>query len=289
MIWNFGSINIDHVYTLDVMPKPGETLAALDYARHLGGKGVNQSIAIERAGGNVTHVGAVGPDGDWALSQMENLAHDCIAQVESPTGNAVIYVDSAGENQIVILGGANQAIPSEQRQKVFQNAKEGDWVLFQNEVNDGPSIAREAKAAGLKIAYSAAPFDADVALPLLEQIDFLAVNETEAADLAKAAGRDVQDLGVPQLLMTKGADGAEFYAYGTVYSQAAFRVTPVDSTGAGDTFLGAFLARLTAGEDAQSALRFAAAASAIQVTRQGAANAIPTFTETMEFLETQDG
>ena len=291
MIWNFGSINIDHVYTLNALPQPGETLAAQSYARHLGGKGVNQSVAIAKSGGKVAHVGAVGPDGDWALDQMATLGLDLdhVSRVEAPTGNAVIYVDAAAENQIVILGGANQAISAEQIETVMSAASEGDWVLFQNEVNNGPAIAAAAKKAGLKLAYSAAPFDADVALPLLPQLDLLAVNESEAAALAEAAGTPVADLGIPKLLMTKGAEGAEYFENGDVVKQSSFKVDPVDTTGAGDTFLGAFMARLSKGEDAQNALRFASAASALQVTRAGAATAIPSESEVIEFLEAQDG
>ncbi|MEM7241015.1 MAG: PfkB family carbohydrate kinase [Pseudomonadota bacterium] len=291
MIWNFGSINIDHVYTLTNLPQPGETLAATDYARHLGGKGVNQSVAISKSGGDVTHVGAVGPDGDWARDQMTalGLGLDHVADVHEPTGNAVIYVDAAAENQIVILGGANQAISETQIEAVMAEADAGDWVLFQNEVNDGRAIAAAAKAAGLKIAYSAAPFDADIALPLLPYLDLLAVNEGEASALATAAGRAVEDLDVPHLLMTKGAEGAVYFDQGTTTEQNAFKVSPVDTTGAGDMFLGAFMARLSKGTDARAALRFAAAASAIQVTRAGAATAIPTEAEVMTLLDAQDG
>jgi len=291
MIWNFGSINIDHVYTLNTLPQPGETLAADGYTRHLGGKGLNQSVAIAKSGGDVAHVGAVGPDGNWALDQMSrmglNLGH--VARIDVATGNAVIYVDAAAENQIVILGGANQEISTAQIDAVTAAASPGDWILFQNEVNDGLKIAQAAKAAGLKLAYSAAPFDADVAVQLLPLLDLLAVNELEAAALAKATGRAIKDLPVPQLLMTKGAKGAVYFDRGTAIEQTAFVVDPVDTTGAGDTFLGAFMARLVKGKTPDIALRYAAAASALQVTRQGAATAIPSEAEVLEFLETKNG
>ena len=291
MIWNFGSINIDHVYGLQSLPQPGETLSAQSYNKFLGGKGLNQSVAIAQSGGQVCHIGAVGKDGDWATDQMEGfgVSTDHVAVVSVATGNAVIYVDSDAENQIVILGGANQELSDAQIDAAIADTSNGDIILFQNEINGGEKIAKAAKNAGLMLAYSAAPFEESAVLPLLPDLDFLAVNETEAAALSNATGKDVTELGIPKLLVTKGAQGSAFYEGGNAHSQAAFKVDPTDTTGAGDTFLGAFLARLDLGEDAQTALRFAAAASALQVTKQGAAQAIPSETQVHEFLKAQNG
>ena len=288
MILNFGSINIDHVYRVARMPAPGETLPVQSYERFLGGKGANQSIAIAKSGGTVRHIGAVGADGDWALAKLNaaGVTPGLVARVDAPTGHAVICVDDQGENQILICGGANHALTQPQVIGALDGiAGLGHWVLLQNETNLTTEIVRQAKARGFRVAYSAAPFVAAQTLPLLENIDLLAVNALEAEALATALNVGLDDLPVPSLLMTRGKDGALFRAEGETLEQPAFQVDPVDTTGAGDTFLGAFLAHLTTGNDPADALRFASAASALQITRPGAADAIAAVSEVERFLE----
>lgn len=288
MIINFGSINADLVYQVDHMPQPGETLMALGHAKHLGGKGLNQSVAIVRAGGDLRHVGCVGAGDDWISGQIaqNNLAADHIAQVSEPTGHAIIYVDRHGENEIVILSGANQALTTEMVETALGGLNGPDhWVLFQNETNLTADIARYAKERGFRICYSAAPFSPELAVSLLPLTDLLVVNEAEAAELAAANGSTVADIAVPMLLVTLGAKGAYLRRKDGVMQQAAFLVQAVDTTGAGDTFLGAFLARFTENNDARQALAFAAAASALQVTRHGAATAIPHKQDVINFMK----
>ncbi|MCR9256008.1 MAG: ribokinase [Alphaproteobacteria bacterium] len=295
MIINVGSINIDHVYRVPQMPAPGETLAATAYERFLGGKGVNQSIAIARADGSVRHVGAVGPDGDWALGEIDRFGVDTgdILRVEAPTGHAVIYVDAAGENQIVILGGANQAVDLDLFADLLAQAVAAAaapvWVLLQNETNGVTDIVGHAKRAGCKVAYSAAPFLPERIIEVMDRIDLLAVNEIEAKALADSLGLDVSSLPIPEVLITRGADGAAFHSGGAIHEQPAFAVRAVDTTGAGDTFLGSFLAHHSNGAAPADSLRYAAAASALQVTRPGAAEAIPTRAEVIAFLNEREG
>ena len=287
MIINFGSLNVDYVYRVEHMPVPGETLAVKSFQKFLGGKGANQSIAIARSGGVVRHIGAIGPDGDWARQALQAASVDPghLAEVEDATGHAVITVDDAGENMILICGGANQCLATDQIVRELDDVPGKDnWVLLQNETNLTGEIVAEAKARGFKIAYSAAPFVAGDALPLLEEIDLIAVNQVEAQALADAGGREAIEKGGVAMLVTKGADGAVYHTSGKVFGQVAFEVKPVDTTGAGDTFLGAFLARYTLSSDIKEALRYAAAASAIQVTRPGAAAAIPDEQEVLAFL-----
>ena len=290
MIFNFGSINIDHVYRVPHLPEPGETLTASSRETHLGGKGINQSIAISRAGGNVIHIGAVGPDGDWALQAVRDLdvGTDAISKVDAPTGHAVIYVDDDAENEIVILAGANACLTENQIRETMEHASSDDWVLVQNETNLVPQVVAAAKHAGCKVAYSAAPFVADVAISLLEKIDLLVVNEGEANALSDALGVEVHRIPVSEVLITKGSKGASFKHSQGILEQDAFKVMPVDTTGAGDTFLGSFLARLDLGNEACEALEYAAAASALQVTQVGAATAIPDQAGVLEFLKSQE-
>lgn len=288
MIFNFGSINVDHVYRVAEMPSPGETLTAGSYQKLLGGKGINQSIAIARAGQAPVHIGAVGSDDNWTMEQVKNFGIDTahIAQSAHPTGHAVIYVDDAGENQIVILGGANQDLKPAQIEKAFKTCDGGDhWALVQNETNLLADIVDQAKAAGFRIAYSAAPFVAHSVAELIGKIDLLAVNEVEAAATAGLLGVAVSQIAVPEILITRGSKGAEFHSHGEVHHHPAFQVDSVDTTGAGDTFLGSFLAGHCQNVEIAQSLRYASAASALQVTRPGAAIAIPAREEVETFLK----
>lgn len=263
LVW--GSINIDHVYAVPHLPRPGETLAAQGHTRGLGGKGANQALAAAAAGARVAMIGAVGADGAWAVERLAAGGVDvgAVAVVPGATGHAVIAVDAAGENLILIHGGANRALDLAQ----FTTGGPGDWLLAQAETNGTPQAMAAARARGMSVAYAAAPFDAAEVAAVLPLVDLLAVNEGEAAALGPVA--------VPQLLVTLGAAGARYRGPGGGVEMPAFAVTPVDTTGAGDTFLGYFLAGLDAGQAPGAALRRAAAAAALQVTRPGAAEAIP--------------
>lgn len=288
MILNFGSINLDLVYRVPALPAPGETLASTSYEKYLGGKGVNQSIAAHRCGAEVRHVGCLGPDGDWLREQIAEfgLTLEGIKTVEEHTGHAVILVDDSAENQIVLYGGSNRAFTQDQIEAALKRADpKTDWVICQNETNLVHDLAQSARQKNFRTAYSAAPFEADHAIPMLDHIDLLAVNEVEAAALQDALGKDPRDIGLRYLLVTKGAEGADLHTHHETIHQPAFNVTPQDTTGAGDTFLGAFMAEFTLSNSPAKALRFAAAASAIQVTRAGAAPAIPMRDEVLNFLK----
>ncbi len=289
MILNFGSINIDNVYRVSHLVKAGETISAKSFDRFLGGKGVNQSIAIYRANGDVKHVGHIGDDG-WISDQLKSTGIDLefVAQTDHPTGHAIISVDDAGENEIVIFSGANLAFSLLACQEILERFAQGSpWIVLQNEINLSADLAEMAKGLGYKICYSAAPFDANQVRDILPFVDLLALNETEFADLQNALGKGPSELGVDMVLVTLGARGAKLHVGDNEITQDSFHVTPVDTTGAGDTFLGSFIARLDAGDDAATSLRYASAASAIQVTRMGAAPAIPHQTDVLKFLESQ--
>lgn len=288
MIINFGSINIDHVYRVPHMPAPGETLLATSYNKFLGGKGVNQSIAAAKAGGQVLHVGAVGNDGEWALQQIKVLGADTnqIEQLDCATGHAIIYVDDGGENQIVIASGANTRFTEAMIDTALDGADpEYDWVLLQNETNLADYIVANANERGFKIAYAAAPFVADTTLKLLDKITLLAVNEGEASALVKALGVNSDGIPVPELLVTLGDKGAKFISETVDIQQRAYAVEVVDTTGAGDTFLGSFLAHYTNDRDAKAAISYASAASALQIMQEGAATAIPENDVVIKFME----
>lgn len=290
IIYNLGSINIDQVYTVPHFPQAGETLATRSYMRMLGGKGANQSIALAKAGAQIMHIGAINAADEWLTTEMQSYGVDCgaVQHSEAATGHAIVTVNAAGENQILLHAGANAAIDIEAAIALLAQASNEDWVLLQNETNGAAAFVAAAKARGVKIAYSAAPFDADIALALLPDLDLLVVNEGEAAALAAATNTAPDKLGVPHLVITKGVEGATYFGGTSVITQQGYKVDAIDTTGAGDCFYGYFLAAMIAQHSIEHALRQAAAASALQVTKAGAAEAIPSKADVLEFIETQE-
>ncbi len=282
-IWNLGSINIDMVYVLPHMPEPGETLAAHSLDQGLGGKGANMSVAAARAGAQARHIGAVGPEGKWARDRLTEygVGTRYIEQIETPTGHAIIAVDPAGENQIILFPGANRALTEAQVGQALSMASAGDILLMQNETNMQVEAARIARQLGLRVAYAAAPFDAAAVQAVLAELDLLFLNEVEATQLEQATGKRPQDLGVNDVIVTLGAKGARHYdgRSGAVSDIAALKVVPVDTTGAGDTFTGYVLAGLDRGMPMAQAMRLASRAGALMVTRHGAADVIPDLKE----------
>lgn len=288
-IFNLGSINADHFYRLAHLPAPGETLAALDHSRGLGGKGANQSVAAARAGAAVRHIGAVGADGGWMVAKLRDAGVDCarVAELPGASGRAIINVDAAGENAIVIYPGANREIPLAEVTEALRDAQEDDWFLLQNETSLQVEAARIAQEQGLSVAYSAAPFDAATVMAVLPYLTLLIVNEVEAAQLCSALGVTLADLPVPHVVVTLGARGAQWHdpRAGEEHFVPAFAVKAIDTTAAGDTFAGYLVAGLAEGLPAVGAMRLAAAASALKVTRAGTAEVIPARDEVNAFLK----
>ena len=287
-VFNLGSINLDLFYSVPHFPAPGETLTTLDHQRTLGGKGANQSIALAKAGARTIHIGAINPADAWLTAQMQDDGVD-IAHIQSSdlaTGHAIVAVNREAENQILLCPGANRAIDMAAACAVLDQAETGDWALLQNETNGGDDFVAAAKARGLKLAFSAAPFEADIVARLLPVTDLLVVNEGEAAALSDMLGRPAKEFGLAHLVITRGGDGANYFGEAGTLHQPALPVDPVDTTGAGDCFFGFFLAALANGQPVSMALAEASAAAAIQVTRSGAAIAIPTRDEVTAILAT---
>lgn len=289
-VWTLGSINIDHVHHVDRLPRPGETLAAESYSRGLGGKGANQSVAAARAGVRVHHIGAVGADGLWARAELAAYDVDVthVAELDAPTGHAMICVDPAGENAIVIHAGANAMLDEAAVEAALGAAEAGDTLLLQNETSGQLAAARRAHAAGMRVIYSAAPFEAAAVEAVLPHVTTLVLNAVEAEMLGTALARPLEALPVGAVVVTRGSQGAQWIAAGADQIVApAFRVAPVDTTGAGDCFAGTLAAMLDAGMAPREAMRMAAAAAAIQVTRPGTAAANPDRAEVIAFLAAQ--
>lgn len=278
-IWNLGSINADMIYDMPHLPQAGETLAARGMARFLGGKGANMSVAAARAAAHVRHIGAVGPDGRWAVERLLEYGVDTrfIREIDAATGHAIVAVDPLGENQIIIFPGANRAIPPELVAEALGTAQSGDMLLMQNETSLQREAAELGAARGLRVCYAAAPFDAEAVKAVLPFLDFLILNEVEAAQLQAATGLSPAALPVRDVIVTLGAKGCRWFDTQNAREKAfaAVPVAPVDTTGAGDTFTGYVLAALDRGQPMEQAISLATRAAAIMVTRHGTADVIP--------------
>ncbi len=287
-IFNLGSINADMVYAVPHLPRAGETLAASSLSRGLGGKGANMSVAAARAAAHVVHIGAVGADGGWTVDRLMEYGVDTrhIHSLPGPTGHAVIAVDPAGENQILLHPGANAALTDQMVQAALASATPQDSFLFQNETSARLEGARAASARGLRVAYAAAPFDASAVAEVLPLLDLLILNAVEAEQLSQATGLTPETLPVRDVIVTLGAQGARWINTdtGAEHHEPALPVTPVDSTGAGDTFTGYLLAGLDRGQPMRQALQMASRAAALMVTRAGTADVIPDLKEVQDSI-----
>lgn len=284
-IWNLGSINVDIVYAVPHIPAPGETLSSTGRKVFLGGKGANMSVAAARAGAYVNHIGAVGLDGAWAVQRLLEYGVDTrnIAKLDTETAQAIIMVDPHGENAIVLHPGANAEIPQTTLQTAMAEAQTGDWLVIQNETNLQRTAASLGKKMGLRVAYAAAPFDAERVKAVLAHLDFLILNAVEADQLEQATGQSPADLPVCDVIVTLGADGADWYGADGKQHFDAIKVDPVDTTGAGDTFTGYVLAGLDRGMPMAQAIALAMKAGALMVTRHGTADVIPDLSEVQAF------
>ncbi|RDV29099.1 ribokinase [Alteromonas aestuariivivens] len=296
-IINFGSINIDHVYQVDHFVQPGETLASSHYQQLLGGKGANQSIALAQAGGNVKHVGSINEHDASFKQALIKSGVDCrfLSCSDVPTGHAIIQVTPSGENAIVLFGGANQTISSKDVERALLDSRASDWVLTQNETSCIEEVLRSAKAKHLKVAFNPAPMSESVKQLPYECIDLLIVNETEAA--AITGEPELDDIIAhfkanwqhAEVIITLGKQGVIMLRREQTIEVSAFSVDAVDTTAAGDTFIGYFLSAYAEHADARKALVRGCAASAISVTREGAAQSIPSQKEVDRFLAKHAG
>jgi ribokinase len=282
-ILNFGSLNIDHVYAVDHFPRAGETLDTDDYRVFAGGKGFNQSIALARAGARVAHAGQVGDDGRWLIDELADAGVDVrfVAVSETPTGHAVIQVLRGGENSILIHGGANRTIDEEQMRAAVEAAEPGCCLLIQNEINGLDRIMEMASRKGLQIVLNPSPVTSSLLALPLEKVSTFVLNEVEARLLSAESGTEQILDGLRRrfpdaaVVLTRGESGVEYADPIRRESVSAERVEAIDTTGAGDTFAGYFLAERLNGVAVEDALRLACRAAAVCVQRPGAAASIP--------------
>ncbi|MCH4032418.1 MAG: ribokinase [Lachnospiraceae bacterium] len=296
-ICNFGSLNIDYVYQVDHIVRPGETISARARARYAGGKGLNQSIAIARAGAEVWHAGKIGKDGAFLreLCESAGVHTDYLLSTAEETGHTVIQVDAAGQNCILVYGGANREITKEDADRVLDHFGPGDLLLLQNEISSLAYIVECANKRRIQVALNPSPYDEQIREIDLSMISLLFVNEVEGRQITgeEDPNRILESIDehYPNLrvVLTLGDKGSWYLQDGKKVHQNRYRVTAMDTTGAGDTYTGYFIAGLAEGLPIPEVMKLASKAAAISVTRAGAVPSIPTRMETEQArLEEED-
>lgn len=296
-ILSFGSLNIDYVYSVPHFVKKGETLSAKELNVYTGGKGLNQSIALARAGVETYQAGAIGTDGMFLMEQLKEagVKTDLVKILDDVrTGNAIIQNDDEGDNCIVLFGGANQAITKEQVDEVFKDFTNEDYLLIQNEINELSYIVEKAKEEGMKIILNPSPMNEKIMKLPLDQIDYFILNEIEAMQILEMdKPEEIDGKYIASLLherfkdativLTLGSEGSVCISDDEYVEQSIYKVKAIDTTAAGDTYTGYFIAGILNGKTIKESMDIASKASAIAVTRQGAAPSIPVLEEVEEY------
>lgn len=285
----YGSLNIDRVYQVEHFVREGETIRSLKMKTFCGGKGLNQSIALAKAGAQVFHAGKVGADGAVLLEELKKNGVDSThtrTTEEVPTGHAIIQVDKNGQNCIIIHAGANEAITRDEVDQALKNFVRGDILLLQNEINQLEYIIEQANEKGMSIALNPSPISHKLATSkLLNCVDLFLLNEVEGCELTgKTQGREICEalkVRYPRctVVLTLGKQGCLHYDGKKFTSHGIYDVPVVDTTAAGDTFTGYFLTCFSEGWSVSDALLLASKASSLAVSKAGAAGSIPTRSE----------
>ena len=294
-VLNFGSLNIDYVYKVPHIVKPGETIKAFRRNIYAGGRGLNQSIAMARAGLHVFHAGCVGKEAQNAplsektilLSTLQenNVNIEYIKVVEGNSGHTVIQEENCGSCSIMIYNGANYLITKSHIDEVLHMFKENDLLVLQNEINNLSYIMEKANTIGMKILFNPSPYTDDIKDLPINLVTYFAVNEFEGRNLFNTTENDEIITNAKKIypdcniLLTLGDIGALYYSDGVIVYQSAYMTKIIDTTVAGDTFLGYFVHGLVNDVPMKNALDIAAKAASIAISRHGAADTIPSMDE----------
>lgn len=282
-ILNFGSCNIDYVYRLHHIAAPGETQKSDDLQTFAGGKGLNQSVAIAKAGGRVCHAGCIGTDGDMLLHTLQENAVDTalLQRMPQKNGHAMIQVSETGENAIIVYPGTNAMIREDYVDAVLSHFSKGDILVLQNEINCLSYILSCAHQRGMTVILNPSPIQDALRSLDFHKISYMVLNEIEAValfggdDAQSSAAIAAEQYPNLRIVLTLGENGSVYREGSVVWHQNAFRVKAVDTTAAGDTFMGYFVAGLAKGQPIPEILRLASAAAAMAVSKEGAAPSIP--------------
>lgn len=296
-ILNFGSLNLDYVYQVPRFLAPGETMAAVAVNVVPGGKGLNQSIALSRAGAKVLHAGTVGAGSNMLTELLTDNGVDLrfLKKSNGIQGNAVIQVVPSGENAILLCGGSNREITSAQVRETLSQFNEDDWLILQNEVSCLAEMVEEAGKRKMHIVLNPSPFEEQLLKLNYDVIDWLFINEVEGRQMTGESEPEkilsVLRSAHPKMniVLTLGKQGAICDTPAERVQQPVFSVQAVDTTAAGDTFTGYFIASFTQGYSLKQSMERAAAASAISVSRPGASVSIPFASEVDTMLQDVKG
>ena len=279
----FGSLNIDYVYQVDHIVSSGETEKTSGVNVNCGGKGLNQSVALSRAGVKVWHAGMVGKEGDVLIEKcvQNEVNADFVRKTDGRSGHTIIQVDKDGNNSILLFGGANQSMTVEFIDEVIDNFDEGDMILLQNEVNLLNVIIDKAYEKGLIIVLNPSPYNEALNECDMSKVSYFLLNEIEGEQMTgeKEPEKILKEINKmypsAKVVLTLGENGAFYLKDNKTYYQSAFKVKAVDTTAAGDTFTGYFIASVIKGMNPEEGLELAARASSIAVTIPGAIDSIP--------------
>ena len=292
-ILNFGSCNIDFVYSLDHIVEPGETETTYKMETFPGGKGLNQSIAVAKAGATIYHAGCIGEDGEMLKNILNKNGVDTsyLKTVDGKNGHAVIQVTSEAENSIFLYPGSNEKVDKEYIDSVLENFETGDILLLQNEISNVDYLVEEAYKKGMCIMLNPSPFNEKLDKVDFSMISYIILNEVEAKAISGAESWEEnlkllnQKYPMLKVMLTLGSKGCVYSDDTQEISQAASKVKAVDTTAAGDTFTGYFVAGIATGEDIKDVLKMATVAAGIAVTREGAAPSIPDKKEVLDTID----
>ncbi len=293
-ILNFGSCNIDYVYSLPYIIRKGETLNSDKMDVFAGGKGLNQSIALARAGAVVFHAGCIGNNGEMLAQLLLENGVDItnIKRVNCANGHAIIQVSRDGENSIFLYAGSNSMITTEQIENTLESFGADDIILLQNEINCLDEIVERAYEKGMCIILNPSPINEKIADIDFNKITYLILNEVEAGDISGCDETNgILDFfreRYPELkvMLTLGKKGCVYADAESRIYHPIFETEVCDTTAAGDTFTGYFVAGISNGHSIEDTLRTASCASALAVSCHGAAPSIPNAQEVSRALET---
>ena len=299
-IFVVGSINMDLVINTAIMPKEGETLSGNGFFTNPGGKGANQAVSISKMNGNALMVGCVGKEFGIELLQTLNkykVNTNFVKKNENISSGVAVIVLSNNDNRIILDAGANYEITKDDVDKALKTAKQGDYVLLQLEIPLDIVLytLKKGKELGLKTVLNTAPAK-DLSKDTFKYIDLIITNQSEAnyyTDIypsdektALEAACKLANLGVKEVIITLGSKGSTYFDGKEIHSVNAFKENVVDTTSAGDTYIGCLLTKLQNGLSMVEAMKCASAAAAICVTRKGAQMSIPFYDEVDNYLET---
>ena len=287
----FGSLNLDYVYPVDHIVRSGETENSDGVSLNCGGKGLNQSIALARAGVPVWHAGLVGTEGQPLIDKciQNGVNTDHVHMIEGRSGHTIIQVDKDGNNSILLFGGANRLITEDLIDEVIADFEEGDIILLQNEINLLHVIIEKAYEKGMQIVLNPSPFNESLTKCDLKKVSCFILNEIEGEQMTgvKEPEGILKDLKIrfplAGIVLTLGEEGSVYLKGEDIFRQSAYKVKAIDTTAAGDTFTGYFISAVINGMKPEEGLDLASKASAIAVTRQGALDSVPTIEEVLNF------